>query len=104
MKFVLFLFLLSAISCKNFFNCVIENQEVWDIAKDVMKPIREKDFASLLPLALEKLPEVARIVAKCLEPETDEPLLQARDINRCLRSRKVRVNKVSKTIWFWVHC
>ena len=110
MKFVLLLFLLSAISCKNFFNCLIENQQLWDIAKDVMKPIREKDFASLLPLALEKLPEVARIVGKCLRPETDEPLLQATTTTtttkpkRCRRCRLVTVNKVRKTVCFWTTC
>ena len=107
MKFVLLLFLLSAISCKNFFNCLIENQQLWDIAKDVMKPIREKDFASLLPLALEKLPEVARIVGKCLKPETDEPLLQATTTTttkRCRRCRLVTVNKVRKTVCFWTTC
>ena len=107
MKFVLLLFLLSAISCKNFFNCLIENQQLWDIAKDVMKPIREKDFASLLPLALEKLPEVARIVGKCLKPEADEPLLQATTTpttKRCRRCRLVTVNKVRKTVCFWTTC
>ena len=106
MKFVLLLFLLSAISCKNFFNCVIENQQLWDIAKDVIKPIREKDFASLLPLALEKLPEVARIVGKCLKPETDEPLLQATTTTtkRCRRCRLLTVNNVRKTVCYWVNC
>ena len=104
MKLVLLLFLLSAISCKNFFNCVIENQQLWDIAKDVMKPVKEKDFASLLSLALEKFPEVARIVGKCLEP--DEPLLQATTTTtkRCKRYKTIKVNDVTKIVPYYVNC
>ena len=102
MKFILVLFLLSAISCNNFLNCLIENPKVWDIAKDFMKAIKEKGFASVLPLALEKIPEMKAIVRKCWEPDTDEPLLQANQ--KCQQCTTMPVNKIMKVICVWVNC
>jgi hypothetical protein len=103
MKFILVLFLLSAISCNSFLNCLIENPKVRDIAKDFMKAIKEKDFASVLPLALEKIPEMKAIVRKCWEPDTDEPLLQA-DPKKCQHCTEMRVNKIIKLVCVWVNC
>ena len=102
MRFILVLFLLSAISCNNFLNCLIENPKVWDIAKDFMKAIKEKDFASVLPLALEKIPEMKAIVRKCWEPDTDEPLLQADQ--KCQACRELRIGGIIQVICFWVNC
>ena len=103
MKFILVLFLLSAISCNNFFNCLIENPKVWDIAKGFMKAIKEKDFSSVLPLALEKIPEMKDIVRKCLKPDTDEPLLRA-DPRKCQQCITKFVNKIQKVVCVWVFC
>jgi hypothetical protein len=103
MKFILVLFLLSAISCNNFFNCIIKNPKVWDIAKDFMKAIKEKDFASVLPLALQKIPEMKDIVGKCLEPDTDEPLLRA-DPRKCQHCTTEYRDKIQKLICVWVNC
>ena len=103
MKFILVLFLLSAISCNNFFNCIIKNPKVWDIAKDFMKAIKEKDFTSVLPLVLEKIPEIKDIVRKCLKPDADEPLLRA-DPKKCQQCTSIPVNKIVKVICVWVNC
>ena len=102
MKFILVLFLLSAISCNSFLNCLIENPKVRDIAKDFMKAIKEKDFVSVLPLALEKIPEMKDIVEKCLEPEIDEPLLQANQ--KCQHCTVKYVDKIQKLICVWINC
>ena len=102
MKFILVLFLLSAISCNDFFNCIIENSKVWDIAKEFLEPIKEKDFESLFPLALKKIPEIKAIVRKCLNPDTDEPLLQANSM--CQHCTEIQVNKIIKIICVWKNC
>ena len=103
MKFILVLFLLSAISCNNFFNCLIENPKVKAIAKDFMKAIKEKDFTSVLPLVLEKIPEIKDIVRKCLEPDTDEPLLR-RDPEKCQKCKRLPDHRVIKAICFLSNC
>ena len=83
MKAVLFLCLLSLFAGKldilSTGVCLITNPKVKELASKVLGYIKSKDFDSLIPTLISKVPEMAAVVKDCLKYKNENELLVDND-------------------------
>lgn len=84
MRVFLVLCLLASITSIDFIKtglCLFKNENLRAIVKDVVASIKERDFANLINIALNKFKELKSIVTDCIE---DEVVLKCVSYEQCL--------------------
>ena len=81
MKAILVLCLLASISCFNIINagiCLVGNEKVRYIAKEVISSIKEKDLGKILSIIISNFSELKDIISNCLKDENDDIMLETK--------------------------
>ena len=93
MKAFLVLCLLVSISSFDFFKtgfCLLGNEKLRTIAKDVISSLKSQDFTNAISLVISNLEEIKNIVVDCLEldkknDDDDDIVLQCKTYEECLQ-------------------
>ena len=90
MKAILILCLLASISCFNIINagiCLVGNEKVRTIAKEVITSIKENDFEKILSIISTNFAELKDIVFNCLKDDNNDIILKRKQgelfVRRC---------------------
>ncbi len=81
MKAFLVFCLFASISCINIINtgiCLVGNEKVRTIAKEVISSIKEKDLRKILSIIISNFSELKGILSKCLKDENDDIVLETK--------------------------
>ena len=66
--------------------CILGNEKVHAIAKEVINAIKNKEWDSLLSIAFNNFNNMKDVVVKCLKPEDDEVVLKDTKEELCIKN------------------
>ena len=88
MRVFLVLCLIAALNCDILSTvlCILGNEKVHAVAKEVINAIKNKEWGSLLPIAFNNFNDIKDVVVKCLKSKDDEVVLKDTREELCIKN------------------